>query len=206
MTKGALLAAPGGWKGPVLMPARVQITNAGAPSTLGSWAAHFSRAQGAQKPWVGRARHRGPALAGGPVSTGAMRTWRPWALASSATQAAQRWELPVPLRKQISRVSAMAGILHADEIDFEAFDVQGELVRPSTALSSSRSMATTKAALGLQRGVVLVDTITTSKAAALAHHEQGDDTQAWRLVSELERRLDRVRDDDWSPSGSGRPA
>ena len=67
-------------------------------------------------------------------------------------------------------------------------------------------MATTKAALGLQRGVVLVDTITTSKAAALAHHEQGDDTQAWRLVSELERRLDRVRDDDWSPSGSGRPA
>jgi Ca-activated chloride channel homolog len=56
-----------------------------------------------------------------------------------------------------------------------------------------------RAALGLQRGLVLVDEITTLKAATLAHHVEGDDATAWRLLRDLEQRLDRVEDPDVRP-------
>lgn len=56
-----------------------------------------------------------------------------------------------------------------------------------------------RASLGLQRGVVLVDTITTLKAATVAYHHQDDATQAWRLVAELETRLDRQEDATLEP-------
>lgn len=55
------------------------------------------------------------------------------------------------------------------------------------------------AAMGLQRGLVLVDEITTLKAATLAHHVEGDDATAWRLLRDLEQRLDAVEDPDVRP-------
>jgi Ca-activated chloride channel family protein len=51
-----------------------------------------------------------------------------------------------------------------------------------------------EAAMGLRRGLLLVDEITTLKAATLAHHEDGDDLRAWRLLRDLEQRLDAERD------------
>ena len=51
-----------------------------------------------------------------------------------------------------------------------------------------------EASLGLRRGRVLVDEITTLKAATLAHHDLGDDAQAWRLLRDLEQRLDMAED------------
>jgi len=56
-----------------------------------------------------------------------------------------------------------------------------------------------EAALGLQRGRLLVDEITTLKAATLAHHDLGDDAQAWRLLRDLEQRLDMAEDPAMKP-------
>ncbi len=55
------------------------------------------------------------------------------------------------------------------------------------------------ASLGLQRGVALVDAITTLKAATVAHHDEGDDAHAWELLRDLEQRLDLAEDPALEP-------
>jgi Ca-activated chloride channel family protein len=77
---------------------------------------------------------------------------------------------------------------------YESLD--GESPRSELALPL---VGPAQASLGLQRGVVLVDAITTMKAATVAHHDEGDDARAWRLLRDLEQRLDGVEDEDLRP-------
>ncbi len=93
--------------------------------------------------------------------------------------------------EQTGREGAADGAVASVRVSYET--LEGRAPRSSLELGL---VSWAEASLGMQRGLVLVDEITTLKAATLAHHEAGDDAEAWRLLVELEDRMDRVEDPD----------
>ncbi len=87
---------------------------------------------------------------------------------------------------------------HADEavarVEVSYETLEGRTPRSTLSLPL---VTRDRAALGLQRGLVLVDEITTLEAATIAHHDQGDDALAWRLLRDLEQRLDGMEDPEF---------